>query len=75
MLAASSAGWAFSVRSSVSAGPSQAIGADVLAEGGVGGRPDSSGGRGGRGELPAHPHALRALAGEDEGDRWHRGAA
>ena len=73
--AASSAGWAFSVRSSRSAGPSQAQLAERLAEGGIGRRPDGGGGGRGRGEIPAHAHGLRALAGEHEGEGGHRAEA
>ena len=43
--------------------------ADRLAEGGVGRGEHGRGGGRGRGEIPAHAHGLRALAGEDEGDR------
>ena len=57
-------------------GPIQSLGgavpgefADALTQGGVGGGEDGRGGRRGRGEVPAHAHGLRALAGEDEGDR------
>jgi hypothetical protein len=45
--------------------------AERLAEGRVGGSEHRGGGRGGRGEVPAHAHRLRALAGKDEGERRH----
>ena len=67
--AASSAGWAFSVRSRRSAGPSQAsalIGspraASAAAKTAAAAGEDAA-------RIPAHAHRLRALAGEDEGDR------
>ena len=65
---ARSAGWAFSVRSSRSAGPSQASAAERLAEGGVGRLEDRAGAGGPLGQLATHPDRLRALAGEDEGE-------
>ena len=43
--------------------------ADGLAERRIGCGEDGPSGRGGHGEVPAHAHRLRALAGKDECDR------
>ena len=55
MDAASSAGWAFSVRLRSSSGPSHASRRDRLAQRGVGGGEHRGRGGGGLGEGPAHP--------------------
>ena len=73
MDAASSAGWAFSVRLRSSSGPSHARRRDRLAERVVGGGEHGGGGGGGLGEGASHPDGLAPLAGEHEGDLAHRG--